>query len=546
MSERVFERANRRHGPEGSLVRHRDDAGSLAHEFDGAPVSVLAQAAEPFVGPEVQWFALSPILVLVGAALLLLLVGALTPTWPRGLYAAVTAVAAGTAGGLAMVLWDDITDRGPRTLVGGALAFDTFAQFVTIVVCAALILISLTSDDYLRRAGLDGPEVYALYLVAATGAVVMASANDLIVLFVALETMSLGFYVLAASYRRKVGSAEAGLKYFVLGGFASAFLLYGIALVYGATGSTNISEMVAAVSDNVPIERNDTLVLAGAALMLVGLGFKIAAVPFHVWTPDVYQGAPTPVTAFMASVGKVAAFGALMRVFIVGLPAFRDDWRPAIWVLAVLSLVAGSFLAVVQTDVKRMLAYSSISHAGFILVGVEAAAHRAGEVDPGLGVPSALVYLLVYAVMVAGTFGVVALVARQGDRRTDLDAFRGLGRQRPTLALALTVFLIAQAGVPFTSGFIAKFGVIRAGVDEHSYALSIIAMLSSVAAAFVYLRIMVNVWMEDASSNTPKSVVRVPFSAGLAIFAAAAFTIIVGIVPGWLIDAAELTNTFAR
>jgi NADH-quinone oxidoreductase subunit N len=507
----------------------------------------MSMLAQTFSGPEVDWFALSPLLVLVGAALFLLLVGAMTPTWPRGLYAAATATAAGTAGVLAMVLWDDVTDKGPSTLVGGALSFDAFAEFVTITICAALVLVALTSDDYFRREGLDGPELYALFMVAATGAIVMASANDLIVLFVGLETMSLAFYVLAASYRRKAGSAEAGIKYFVLGGFSSAFLLYGIALVYGATGSTNITKMVAAVSNNVPVERNDTLVLAGIALLLVGLGFKVAAVPFHIWTPDVYQGAPTPVTAFMASVGKVAAFGALMRVFVVGLPAFRDDWRPAIWVLAVLSLVAGSVLAVVQTDVKRMLAYSSISHAGFILVGVEAAGHRAGQLDSGLGVPSALVYLLAYAVMVAGTFGVVALVARQGDRNTTLEAFRGLGRRRPVLSLALTVFLVAQAGVPFTSGFIAKFGVIRAGVDEHSYALAIIAMLTSVIAAFLYLRIMVYVWMiEPSAEDEAGPTVRIPFSAGLAIFLAAAFTMFVGIVPGWLLDAAEHTTQFAR
>ena len=180
-----------------------------------------------------------------------------------------------------------------------------------------------------------------------------------------------------------------------------------------------------------PLERNDALVLAGVALLLVGLGFKVAAVPFHVWTPDVYQGAPTPVTGFMASVGKVAAFAALLRVLVVALPYYRDDWRPVIWVLAVLSLVVGSFLAVVQTDVKRMLAYSSITHAGFILVGVEAAAHRAGEADSGLGVPSVLVYLLAYAVLVAGTFAVVALVARHGDGDTNLDAFRGLGQAAP-------------------------------------------------------------------------------------------------------------------
>ena len=287
--------------------------------------------------------------------------------------------------------------------------------------------------------------------------------------------------------------------------------------------------------------------LAGVALLLVGLGFKIAAVPFHLWTPDVYQGAPTPVTGFMASVGKVAAFAALMRVFIVGLPFYRDDWRPAIWVLAVLSLVIGSLLAVVQTDVKRMLAYSSISHAGFILVGVEAAAHRAGQVDSGLGVPSALIYLLAYAVLIAGTFGIVALVARHGDVHTDLGAFAGLGKQRPLLALALTLFLVAQAGVPFTSGFIAKFGVIRAGVDEHSYALAIIAMVSSVIAAFIYLRIMVSTWMADPPTEGEGATrLRIPFSAGFAIALAAGFTLFVGVFPEWLLDAAEHTTTFAR
>jgi NADH-quinone oxidoreductase subunit N len=484
-------------------------------------------------------------LVLVGTALLLLVVGALTPPWPRGWYAFVTAAAAGAAGVLSMVLWDDITDEGPRTLVGAALAFDTFAMFVTITICVGLLLVALVSDDYLRRENLDGPEVYSLYLVAATGGVVMGAANDLVVLFIGLETLSLAFYVLAASYRRKVGSSESGIKYFVLGGFSSAFFLYGIALVYGAVGTTNITTMVATLSDAIPVERNDALVLAGIALLLVGLGFKVAAVPFHVWTPDVYQGAPTPVTGYMASVGKVAAFAAMVRVFVVALPFYRDDWRPVIWILAVLSLVVGSFLAVVQTDVKRMLAYSSISHAGFILVGVEAAAHRAGEVDSGLGVPSVLVYLLAYAVLVVGSFAVVAVVARAGDGDTSLDAFRGLGRERPLLALALTILLVAQAGVPFTSGFIAKFAVIRAGVDERSYALAIIAMVASVVAAFVYLRIMVAAWMAEPAEEG-RGPVRIPMSTGVAITAAVAFTLVVGIFPEWLLEATEVTTNFAR
>jgi len=507
----------------------------------------LAQQTEPFVGPSVDWFALSPLLVLVGAALMLLVVGALTPAWPRRAYAAVTVAAGAGAAALAMINWDDITDEGSGTLVGGALAFDRFAMFVTIVLCAALILTALITDDYLEREKLQGPEIYALYLVTIVGGIVMGAANDLIVLFIGLETLSLALYVLAASHRRRAGSGEAGIKYFVLGGFSSAFFLYGIALVYGAIGSTNFSGIGEAIGSAVRFEDNDALVLAGVALLIVGLGFKIAAAPFHVWTPDVYQGAPSPVTGFMASAGKVAAFAALLRVLVSALPYYRQDWRPVVWVLAVASLIVGSFLAVVQTDVKRMLAYSSISHAGFMLVGVEAAGHRAGSIDAGLGVSATLVYLFAYAVIVIGTFGVVSLVSREGDARTDLDSFRGLSRRRPALAVALTVFLVAQAGVPFTSGFIAKFAVIRAAVEERSYVLAIIAMVTSVVAAFLYLRIMVSTWIADDPDDEDGDAAAddrlpIPLSTALAIFAAVAFTIAVGIVPGWLLDAADVAG----
>ena len=251
--------------------------------------------------------------------------------------------------------------------------------------------------------------------------------------------------------------------------------------------------------------------LAGVALLMVGLGFKIAAAPFHIWTPDVYQGAPSPVTAFMASAGKVAAFAALLRVLVTALPFYRDDWRPVVWVLAVASLVVGSFLAVVQTDVKRMLAYSSISHVGFMLVGVEAAGRTAGEADAGLGVPSTLFYLFAYAIIVIGTFAVVTLVARTrrpGHRPRRLP--RPRPAPRPWLAVALTVFLVAQAGVPFTTGFIAKFGVIEAAVDEGSYTLAIIAMVASVVAAFVYLRIMVSAWIADVPEDGEATEARRP------------------------------------
>ncbi len=503
---------------------------------------MLAQAV--FSGPEVEWFHLSPIIALISGALLLLVVGSLTPTWPRGLYAYVCAATAATAAGLAMFQWDDVTDNGTSTLMSGALAFDTFAQYLTITICVATFLVALVSDDELRRAGKDGPEIYALFLVAATGGVVMGAANDLILLFLGLETLSLALYVLAASDRERPASQESGIKYFVLGGFASAFFLYGIALVYGGTQSTNIGEIITAFQTSVLVDGKDSLVLAGIALLIVGLGFKVAAVPFHVWTPDVYEGAPTNVTAFMASVGKAAAFAAMLRVLVIALPFHRDDWRPAIWVLAVLSLVIGSALAVVQTDVKRMLAYSSISHAGFILVGVEAAGHDAGERVLGDGMPSVLTYLLLYSVLTVGSFAVVSLVARNNGGDTSLDAFRGLAHRRPAVALGLTVFLLAQAGVPLTSGFVAKWGVIQAAVQQESYAIGIIAMVAAVIAAFLYLRIMVNVWLEagdEAIGDEP-----VPFSTGLAVLAAAGFTLFVGFWPGWLLDAADTVTQYAR
>jgi NADH-quinone oxidoreductase subunit N len=500
--------------------------------------------AQSFVGPPVAWFALSPLLVLLGGGVVLLVAAALTPRWPGGLYAAASATTAGVAAVLCAFQWDDISDEGTSTLVGGALAFDTFAILVAMTICIAVVLASLLTDDYLRAEGDDGPEVYAMYLMAAIGGIVMGAANDLIVLFVGLETLSLALYVLAASNRRRAASQESGIKYFVLGSFASAFFLYGIALVYGASGSTNITEIVSFLQGNIPLaEGRDSLLLAGVALLIVGLAFKVTAVPFHVWAPDVYQGAPSPITAFMASAGKAAAFAAMLRVLVTALPFTRDDWRPAVWVLAVLSLVVGSALAVVQSDVKRMLAYSSISHAGYLLVGVEAAGHRAGETDLGSGVPSVLVYLLLYAVLVIGSFGVVAVVGG-GDESSDISAFRGLAKRRPLLAVAFTVFLLAQAGVPFTSGFIAKFGVISAAVDERSYALAIIAMIAAVIGAFVYLRIMVSMWASEPAAAAAR--VHVPLSSGLAIGLAAMFTLFVGFLPNWLLDAADTVTQLAR
>jgi NADH-quinone oxidoreductase subunit N len=499
-----------------------------------------AQADEVvFSGPSVDWWSVTPLVTLLGAALVLLLGGALAPrAWRPGWYAGFTAVAALGAAVVQGFLWDDVIDYGPKELVRGALVLDGIGLFLGISICVAIALAALVSDNYLRREDLDGPEVYALYLMAGLGGMVMAASNDLIVLFLGLETLSIALYVLAAAHRKRPESQEAGLKYFVLGGFSSAFFLYGIALIYGATGTTSLrgeGSIKEALATVVELDKERALLLAGIAMLLVGLAFKVAAVPFHSWTPDVYQGAPTPVTGFMASAAKAAAFGALLRAVVISMPEASEDWRPVIWALAVLTLVGGSILAVVQTNVKRMLAYSSISHAGFILVGVEAAAHASDTSQRGLS--STLFYLLAYAVLVSGTFAVVTLVGRTGDAAHDLASYRGLGRRRPLLALVLTVFLLAQAGVPLTSGFVAKFSVITAAASVGSYAVAIIAMLAAVIAAYLYLRIIVSMYLEEGDADG--EAVAVPVGALIAVTVAVAFTLVVGFFPGWLLELAR-------
>ncbi len=500
-------------------------------------------AATNFVGPSIDWFAITPLLVLLGGGLLLLVGGSLTPVWPKRTYAYTTVAIAIGALVMTFIQWHDLSRSAPRFLIGSAVSWDAFSMFGTIIILVSVALTALIADDYLRREGMDGPEVYGLILMAAVGAIVMIMANDLIVLFLGLETMSIAFYVLAASHRKRIESQESGIKYFVLGGFSSAFFLYGIALIYGSTGSTNFSAIVASF-DRIPKVRNDVIVLVGIALLLVGLSFKVAAAPFHVWTPDVYEGAPTPVTAVFASIGKAAAFAAMLRVLVVALPTWKDDWQPVIWTIAVITLVVGAVSATVQTNVKRMLAYSSINHAGFILIGVEAAGHAGGS--GGRGVPASMLYLLLYSVLVCGTFAVVSLVSRTGDGATDLGSFRGLSKKKPGLAIALTIFLLAQAGVPLTSGFTAKFGVIQAAVDEKSYAIAVIAMVTAVISAFLYLRIMVSVWLQDAETgDDEREPVVVPFSTGLAIVLCAGFTLLVGFYPSWIIDASNRVVQFA-
>ena len=351
------------------------------------------------------------------------------------LVASATSVAALVA---ALFQWDHVSTHGPQVTIAGAIAFDGFDVFVQIAVAIAMLLTALVGDGYLRREGIEGPEFHVLAMMSASGAMMMGAANDLIVIFLGLEIMSIALYVLAAFNHKRAESGEAALKYFVLGAFSSAIFVYGIALVYGATGSTNLPQIADYLSKNV-IASNGVL-LGGLALLLVGFGFKIAAVPFHMWSPDVYQGSPSPVTGFMAAVVKVGAFAALLRVFVSSFGTVRTDWQPIIWALALLSLVLGAVVALMQRDVKRMMAYSSINHVGFVLLGVEAATTR--------GVSSSLYYIFTYMFLVIGSFAVITVMARPGDTGHQISDYRGLAKRQPVLALAFAVLLLGQAGHP--------------------------------------------------------------------------------------------------
>jgi NADH-quinone oxidoreductase subunit N len=491
----------------------------------------LSDSPVPIDGVDLAWFGLAPIIILTGGALLILAVDSLVPRPLRkGSYALATVFLAASAMVAAVPLWQRVQDAesGPFATAVGAIIVDGFSVFTTFVILSAVILAALSFDGWLRREEMDGAEPYVLMLLSASGGVIMASANDLIVMFLGLEILSIAVYVLAAMHLLKITSQEAGVKYFVLGAFSSAFFLYGIALIYGGTGSTNLVRISTYLSATVLGDSG--LVLAGLALLLVGFGFKVAAAPFHFWAPDVYQGAPTPSVAWMASGVKVAGFAGLLRVFYLAFSTYRLDWQPVIFVLAVLTMLVGSVLAVVQTDVKRMLAYSSINHAGFILVAVQAAT--------AVGVQAALFYLAAYTFMVAGSFGVIAVVSRKGDIGTSLDDYRGLSRDRPVVAFAFALLLLAQAGVPLTSGFFAKFYVITAAIEAGSSTLAIIAMITAVISSYVYLRIIVAMYGAGDDVPAPRTI-PLPAAAGLALVISLTVTMSVGVFPGTLASLAE-------
>jgi NADH-quinone oxidoreductase subunit N len=445
-----------------------------------------AASANPVIHtPHVDYLSILPMLIMMGGALALMVLSSLfrkvLGVGAGTLVAATVSIAALAA---ALFQWDHVSTHGPQVTIAGAIAFDGFDVFIQITVAIAMLLTALVGDGYLRREGVEGPEFQVLAMMSASGAMMMGAANDLIVIFLGLEIMSIALYVLAAMNPKRVESGEAALKYFVLGAFSSAVFVYGIALTYGATGSTNLPQIADYLSKNVVVSNG--VLLGGLALLLVGFGFKIAAVPFHMWSPDVYQGSPSPITGFMAAVAKAGAFAALLRVFVSSFGTVRTDWQPIVWGLALLSLVLGAAVALVQKDIKRMMAYSSINHAGFILLGVAAATTR--------GVSASLYYIFTYVFLVIGSFAVITVMARDGDTGHQIADYRGLAKRQPLLALAFVALLLGQAGAPFTTGFLAKFGVVGAAVDAHAYVMASVAMVSAAIAAFFYLRVAVTMF----------------------------------------------------
>jgi NADH-quinone oxidoreductase subunit N len=468
--------------------------------------------------PPVTLGPLAPTLVLLAAAVLVLLLDLLPPREDKTHLAFVALL--GVVGALltALTRWGrDL--RGFRDMV----VLDNYALFVDVVICYATALVILLSIDYLRREGAPSGEYYALVLFSASGMTLMASANDLVVLFLALELMSLCLYVLAGLFKQRLDSGEASMKYFLLGAFASSFLLYGIALTYGATGSTSFARLGAAT------HAQDVVFLVGLGLMLVGFGFKISAAPFHMWAPDVYQGAPTSVTTLIATASKAAAFAALIRLFLGAIRPAPPDWSALVWALAAVTMTIGNLAAIAQSNLKRMLAYSSVAHVGYMMVGLVSGGTA--------GAGAILYYLFAYSFTTVGTFGVLCLCERAGEEAVEVGDYAGLGRRHPLLAGALTLFLLSLVGIPPLAGFVGKFYLFGAAVQGGYIWLAVVAVLNSAIAAYYYLRVIVYMYMRepqgDAATLAPS------FAGGVALAVAAVGIVLLGVMPAPFADLAE-------
>ncbi len=417
-----------------------------------------------------------------------------------------------------------VTEVGASSMVAVDL-FRLFANWIFLAAAAMSVLISIA---YVERQGLQAGEFYGLLLLSTVGMMFMASARDLIVIFLGLEVMSIAVYAMTAMNRRDRKSAEAGLKYFVLGAFSTGFFLYGIALTYGATGSTNISAIAAAVGGG---SAHGGLLAFGVALLAIGFAFKVSAVPFHMWTPDVYEGAPTPVTAFMSAAVKTAAFVAFLRVFYIAFDGVYAQWWAIIWWLAVLSMVAANLIALVQVNVKRMLAYSSIAHAGYLLVAIVANNETA---TAGL-----LFYLLVYTLMNIGAFGIVLTVGNQSERNQHVDDYAGFGWRQPVLGVFLTIFLLSLAGFPGTGGFMGKIFLLQGAMGANLVYLSAILVLTTVVSYWYYLRVAWFMWMREPPDGKAHLGLSAPIALRLALIVAVVGVLYTGIFPAAALDLAR-------
>ena len=535
---------------------------------------LLSESVGDFSKPSIEYFDLSPLLIILGVALAGVVVEAFAPRDRRYLVQSLLAIV-GTIAALVMTVLVamDLEPRGDNAGFGaiaaeGAIAVDGPTVFLwgTILVLT-LISVFLFAERHLeggvtafagQAAALPGPEaereastkglehteVFPLMMFAVGGMLLFPASNDLLTMFVALEILSLPLYLLCGlARRRRLLSQEAALKYFMLGAFSSGFFLYGIALVYGYAGSMQLADIAESVSGTIGA---DPLLLGGIGLVAVGLLFKVGAAPFHSWTPDVYQGAPTAVTAFMAACTKVAAFGALLRLFYVGFGPARWDWTPMIWVVAILTMAVGCILALAQTDIKRMLAYSSIAHAGFILTGFVGLHTVTTPNSTELSsLQAVLFYLVTYGFMTIGAFAVVTVVRDSGGEATHLSRWSGLGKESPFVAGVFAFFLLGMAGIPLTSGFTGKWAVFTSAWQGGAWPLVVVAAVLSAVAAFFYIRVIVLMYFSDPVGEGP-TVVMPSVLTTIVIAVGFAATVALGVVPGPVLDLAATAGQFVR
>ncbi|HEV2913823.1 MAG TPA: NADH-quinone oxidoreductase subunit N [Pyrinomonadaceae bacterium] len=501
---------------------------------------------------DINFLLILPELIVGGVAIVVMLIDAFARARQRWLTGGIAL--AGLAAAAAAILWMWVARSGsglPLTSHGtfnGMIVLDELRLSFTLVFLLVSALTILVSMMWVKTEDLPAGEFHSLLMFATSGMMLMASGGDLVIIFLGLEILSIATYVMAGFRRTDLRSNESSLKYFILGSFSSAFLLYGIALIYGATatesgmaGTTNINELSTRLNDSL----YPPLLFAGAAMMLVGFGFKVATAPFHIWTPDVYEGAPTPVTAFMAAGPKAAGFASFLRVFVFGFPFVasaasvsgfaHSAWLNTLVGLAIITMTVGNLAAIVQNNVKRMLAYSSIAHAGYAMVGFIGAGASSDAEQRGAAIASVAFYMLTYAVMNIGAFAVVTLVARSGDRRTEVEDYNGIGFRAPALAFTLSLFLLSLLGMPLTAGFIGKIMVFRAALDQSYYYLVIIAVLNTAVSAYYYLRLIIVMFFRERTTEWTAPRIPAAMTAALLITVLGVFYL--GLFPGRVLDA---------